>query len=147
MFISASDTGNWLYREYRSYWKASALCSPLPQALTQNHFEIIKNIISWVLQFIREHISAWIRQQGGWVSGWCVCVWVRMLSGHPYRATQVDSDTGHHTQRHAHLSVREYSGTNFDAFHTHAFCTRTSCVCNKHALPFYIKCNSNAKVT
>lgn len=36
------------------------------KALTQNHFEIIKNIISWVLQFIREHISAWIRQQGGW---------------------------------------------------------------------------------
>ncbi|KAI5608582.1 hypothetical protein C0J50_6721 [Silurus asotus] len=44
------------------------------KALTQNHFEIIKNIISWVLQFIREHISAWIRQQGGWVSGWFVCV-------------------------------------------------------------------------
>ncbi|XP_062869177.1 apoptosis regulator BAX [Trichomycterus rosablanca] len=36
------------------------------KALTQNHYEIIKNIISWVLQFIREHISAWIRQQGGW---------------------------------------------------------------------------------
>ncbi|KAL6468895.1 hypothetical protein MHYP_G00224190 [Metynnis hypsauchen] len=36
------------------------------RALTQNHFEIIKTIISWVLQFIREHISAWIRQQGGW---------------------------------------------------------------------------------
>ncbi|XP_027009035.1 apoptosis regulator BAX [Tachysurus fulvidraco] len=36
------------------------------KALTQNHFEIIKHIISWVLQFIREHISAWIRQQGGW---------------------------------------------------------------------------------
>lgn len=37
------------------------------QALTQNHFEIIRHIISWVLQFIRENISAWIRQQGGWV--------------------------------------------------------------------------------
>ncbi|XP_036442669.1 apoptosis regulator BAX [Colossoma macropomum] len=36
------------------------------RALTQNHLEIIKTIISWVLQFIREHISAWIRQQGGW---------------------------------------------------------------------------------
>lgn len=36
------------------------------KALTQNHFEIVKNIISWVLQFIRENISAWIRQQGGW---------------------------------------------------------------------------------
>ncbi|XP_073692949.1 apoptosis regulator BAX [Garra rufa] len=36
------------------------------QALTQNHFEIIKRIISWVLQFIKENISAWIRQQGGW---------------------------------------------------------------------------------
>lgn len=36
------------------------------QALTQNHFDIIRRIISWVLQFIRENISAWIRQQGGW---------------------------------------------------------------------------------
>ncbi|XP_019907511.1 apoptosis regulator BAX [Esox lucius] len=35
-------------------------------ALTQNHLEIIKKIISWLLQFIREHVSAWIRQQGGW---------------------------------------------------------------------------------
>ncbi|XP_026071647.1 apoptosis regulator BAX-like [Carassius auratus] len=36
------------------------------QALTQNHFDIIKRIISWVLQFMKENISAWIRQQGGW---------------------------------------------------------------------------------
>lgn len=35
-------------------------------ALTQNHFEIIRRIISWVLQFMKENISAWIRQQGGW---------------------------------------------------------------------------------
>ncbi|TRY53772.1 hypothetical protein DNTS_020245 [Danionella cerebrum] len=36
------------------------------QALTQNHTEIIKRVISWFLQFMKEHISAWIRQQGGW---------------------------------------------------------------------------------
>lgn len=36
------------------------------KALTQNHFEIIRRIISWVLQFIRENISSWIRAQGGW---------------------------------------------------------------------------------
>ncbi|XP_016392348.1 apoptosis regulator BAX-like isoform X2 [Sinocyclocheilus rhinocerous] len=36
------------------------------QALTQNHFDIIRRIISWFSQFIRESISAWIRQQGGW---------------------------------------------------------------------------------
>lgn len=41
---------------------------PLSKALTQNHLEIIKKVISWVLQFIRENVSAWIRQQGGWVS-------------------------------------------------------------------------------
>ncbi|KAG1941365.1 apoptosis regulator BAX isoform X2 [Pimephales promelas] len=35
-------------------------------ALTQNHFEIIRGIISWFLQFMKENISAWIRQQGGW---------------------------------------------------------------------------------
>uniref|UniRef100_A0A672KAB8 Zgc:153993 n=1 Tax=Sinocyclocheilus grahami TaxID=75366 RepID=A0A672KAB8_SINGR len=44
------------------------------QALTQNHFDIIRRIISWFSQFIRESISAWIRQQGGWVSCcFCVC--------------------------------------------------------------------------
>ncbi|XP_028812370.1 apoptosis regulator BAX [Denticeps clupeoides] len=37
------------------------------KALTQNHFEIIQRIISWVLQFIRENIISWLRQQGGWV--------------------------------------------------------------------------------
>ncbi|KAI7813875.1 hypothetical protein IRJ41_003450 [Triplophysa rosa] len=36
------------------------------KALTQNRFEIIRRIISWVLQFIKENISAWIRAQGGW---------------------------------------------------------------------------------
>ncbi|KAK1798262.1 hypothetical protein P4O66_006736 [Electrophorus voltai] len=36
------------------------------KALTQQHFEVIRTIISWVLQFIRENISSWIRQQGGW---------------------------------------------------------------------------------
>ncbi|KAJ8349348.1 hypothetical protein SKAU_G00244780 [Synaphobranchus kaupii] len=36
------------------------------KALTRNHREIIRRIIAWVLQFIRENISAWIRQQGGW---------------------------------------------------------------------------------
>ncbi|XP_038825578.1 apoptosis regulator BAX isoform X1 [Salvelinus namaycush] len=36
------------------------------KALTQNHLEIIKKVISWVLQFIRENVSSWIRQQGGW---------------------------------------------------------------------------------
>uniref|UniRef100_A0A8C1T8V4 Zgc:153993 n=1 Tax=Cyprinus carpio TaxID=7962 RepID=A0A8C1T8V4_CYPCA len=41
------------------------------QALTQNHFDIIKRIISWVLQFIKENISAWIRQQGGWEGIFC----------------------------------------------------------------------------
>lgn len=35
-------------------------------ALTQDHFDIIGRIISWVLQFIRENIYGWIRQQGGW---------------------------------------------------------------------------------
>ncbi|XP_035642613.2 apoptosis regulator BAX-like isoform X2 [Oncorhynchus keta] len=36
------------------------------KALTQNHLESIKMVINWVLQFIRENVSAWIRQQGGW---------------------------------------------------------------------------------
>ncbi|KAJ8416187.1 hypothetical protein AAFF_G00382090 [Aldrovandia affinis] len=36
------------------------------KALTQNHKEIICRIIGWVLQFIRENISTWIRQHGGW---------------------------------------------------------------------------------
>nr|XP_046201087.1 apoptosis regulator BAX-like isoform X4 [Oncorhynchus gorbuscha] len=36
------------------------------KALTQNHLESIQMVINWVLQFIRENVSAWIRQQGGW---------------------------------------------------------------------------------
>ncbi|KAM4602627.1 apoptosis regulator BAX [Polymixia lowei] len=36
------------------------------KALTTNHLENIKIIISWVLQFIREKLYTWILQQGGW---------------------------------------------------------------------------------
>ncbi|KAM6980645.1 apoptosis regulator BAX [Aplochiton taeniatus] len=36
------------------------------KALTNNHLGIIKTIISWVLQFIRENIHKWLVQQGGW---------------------------------------------------------------------------------
>ncbi|CAL8404889.1 unnamed protein product [Boreogadus saida] len=36
------------------------------KALTMNHRENIRIIISWVLQFIREQLHTWIAQQGGW---------------------------------------------------------------------------------
>ncbi|KAK0136864.1 Apoptosis regulator BAX [Merluccius polli] len=36
------------------------------KALTTNHMENIRVIISWVLQFIREQLHTWIAQQGGW---------------------------------------------------------------------------------
>ncbi|CAL8351854.1 unnamed protein product [Merluccius merluccius] len=36
------------------------------KALTTNHIENIRVIISWVLQFIREQLRTWIAQQGGW---------------------------------------------------------------------------------
>ncbi|XP_029904412.1 apoptosis regulator BAX [Myripristis murdjan] len=36
------------------------------KALTTNHLENIRIIISWVLQFIREKLYFWIVQQGGW---------------------------------------------------------------------------------
>ncbi|KAG9334535.1 hypothetical protein JZ751_007534 [Albula glossodonta] len=36
------------------------------KALTQSHTEVIRRIIGWVLQFIRENIYSWIRQHGGW---------------------------------------------------------------------------------
>ncbi|KAJ8249471.1 hypothetical protein GJAV_G00235320 [Gymnothorax javanicus] len=36
------------------------------KALTQRHSEIIRKIIAWVLQFIREDIYSWIRNHGGW---------------------------------------------------------------------------------
>nr|XP_023682829.1 apoptosis regulator BAX-like isoform X1 [Paramormyrops kingsleyae] len=36
------------------------------KALTEKHCDIIHNIISWLLEFIRENISLWIRQHGGW---------------------------------------------------------------------------------
>ncbi|XP_061592946.1 apoptosis regulator BAX-like [Cololabis saira] len=36
------------------------------RALTTNHLENIRMVISWVLQVIRERLSPWILQQGGW---------------------------------------------------------------------------------
>ncbi|XP_034536321.1 apoptosis regulator BAX [Notolabrus celidotus] len=36
------------------------------KALTTNHLENIRMIISWVLQVIREQLYAWLVQQGGW---------------------------------------------------------------------------------
>ncbi|XP_056134371.1 apoptosis regulator BAX [Lampris incognitus] len=36
------------------------------KALTTNHLENIRTIISWVLQVIREKLYSWIIQQGGW---------------------------------------------------------------------------------
>ncbi|KAK9542525.1 hypothetical protein VZT92_000380 [Zoarces viviparus] len=37
------------------------------KALTSNHLENIRIIISWVLRFIREQLYPWLVQQGGWV--------------------------------------------------------------------------------
>uniref|UniRef100_A0A8C1LNG0 Apoptosis regulator BAX-like n=1 Tax=Cyprinus carpio TaxID=7962 RepID=A0A8C1LNG0_CYPCA len=56
-------------------------------ALTQNHFDIIRMIICWFLQFIRENISAWIRQHGGWVSS-CFCVCCLATHVEPHRSSQ-----------------------------------------------------------
>lgn len=36
------------------------------KALTTNHLENIRTVISWVLQVIREKLYTWIIQQGGW---------------------------------------------------------------------------------
>lgn len=38
------------------------------KALTTNHLENIRTVISWVLQVIREQLYPWLVQQGGWVS-------------------------------------------------------------------------------
>lgn len=38
------------------------------KALTTNHLENIRMVISWVLQVIREQLYSWLVQQGGWVS-------------------------------------------------------------------------------
>ncbi|XP_037102609.1 apoptosis regulator BAX isoform X1 [Syngnathus acus] len=43
------------------------------KALTTNHLENIRLIISWVLQVIREKLYYWLVQQGGWegvIRGW-----------------------------------------------------------------------------
>ncbi|XP_035996440.1 apoptosis regulator BAX [Fundulus heteroclitus] len=37
------------------------------RALTTNHLETIRVVISWVLQVIRELLYPWLVQQGGWV--------------------------------------------------------------------------------
>ncbi|XP_029353976.1 apoptosis regulator BAX isoform X1 [Echeneis naucrates] len=36
------------------------------KALTTNHIENIRMVISWVLQVIREQLYSWLIQQGGW---------------------------------------------------------------------------------
>ncbi|XP_066556682.1 apoptosis regulator BAX [Amia ocellicauda] len=36
------------------------------KAITCNHSDIIRKIIGWVLQFLRENALRWIRAQGGW---------------------------------------------------------------------------------
>ncbi|XP_071329043.1 apoptosis regulator BAX [Trachinotus anak] len=36
------------------------------KALTTNHLENIRMVISWVLQVIREQLYSWLIQQGGW---------------------------------------------------------------------------------
>lgn len=36
------------------------------KALTTNHLENIRRVISWVLQVIREQLYGWLIQQGGW---------------------------------------------------------------------------------
>ncbi|XP_070787289.1 apoptosis regulator BAX isoform X1 [Enoplosus armatus] len=36
------------------------------KALTTNHLENIRIVISWVLQVIREQLYSWLIQQGGW---------------------------------------------------------------------------------
>ncbi|XP_061613801.1 apoptosis regulator BAX [Phyllopteryx taeniolatus] len=43
------------------------------KALTTNHLENIRIIISWVLQVVREQLYYWLVQQGGWegvIHGW-----------------------------------------------------------------------------
>ncbi|KAM4593548.1 apoptosis regulator BAX [Odontesthes bonariensis] len=36
------------------------------RALTTNHLDNIRRVISWVLQVIREQLYSWLVQQGGW---------------------------------------------------------------------------------
>uniref|UniRef100_A0A671THU7 Zgc:153993 n=1 Tax=Sparus aurata TaxID=8175 RepID=A0A671THU7_SPAAU len=38
------------------------------KALTTNHVDNIRTVISWVLQVIREQLYSWLVQQGGWVA-------------------------------------------------------------------------------
>ncbi|KAJ0056462.1 hypothetical protein NL108_008041, partial [Boleophthalmus pectinirostris] len=36
------------------------------RAITTNHIENIRLVISWVLQVIKDQLYSWIVQQGGW---------------------------------------------------------------------------------
>lgn len=42
------------------------LFTPL-QALVTQIPDIIRTIISWTIDYLREHVINWIREQGGWV--------------------------------------------------------------------------------
>lgn len=40
---------------------------PLPQALCTKVPELIRTIMGWTLDFLRERLLGWIQDQGGWV--------------------------------------------------------------------------------
>uniref|UniRef100_S4RTU5 Bcl-2 Bcl-2 homology region 1-3 domain-containing protein n=1 Tax=Petromyzon marinus TaxID=7757 RepID=S4RTU5_PETMA len=60
--IFADGTFNWgrvvalFYFAYRLVMKA----------YSRQLLDIVKTIISWAVDFIREHVIQWIREQGGW---------------------------------------------------------------------------------
>ncbi|CAL8237490.1 unnamed protein product [Boreogadus saida] len=63
--LSLSSTLNHCTRQRRRLGPRQGQ-SDKREALTMNHRENIRIIISWVLQVIREQLHTWIAQQGGW---------------------------------------------------------------------------------
>lgn len=57
---------------------ASSLCNKTassfsPQALLTKVPDIIRTIISWATDYLRDHVINWIRDQGGWVRNQQMC--------------------------------------------------------------------------
>lgn len=46
-----------------------SFCHWIFQALVIHVPDIIRTIIGWTIDYLRDHVINWIREQGGWVRG------------------------------------------------------------------------------
>ncbi|XP_005996773.1 apoptosis regulator BAX [Latimeria chalumnae] len=58
-------------------------CKLIIRALCENIPKIVRTIIEWTMEYLRDHVVQWIREQGGWDS---ICLYVKR---HNYHVTMI----------------------------------------------------------